>query len=320
MKKKLIIFIIIMLMLLLFIGTGVSLVQKVILGRVAQPYNTFKFQVVYAAPGTFTLPILEGGAGYAHNFTVNWGDGSSDSTITSFDDPDRIHTYAGAGTYDITMIGTCEWFCFNDAGDKTKITKLLGFSGDMGFKQLNFEGCLNLNTIIPLGIKISLTSASYMFKDDPLITSIPNGMYDGCPNLVLVNLTFYGCPGIKSIPVDMFRYNPLITSFMLTFAGTGITSIPANIFRHNPLVTSFNSTFAGCIDIVSELDGDIFLICLVAVDFGGTFKGCLNMTGQGQKIIDNTALPGHSVPIVTADCFDGCVALSDYATLPAGWK
>jgi len=44
------------------------------------------------------------------------------------------------------------------------------------------------------------------------------------------------------------------------------------------------------------------------------------MTGNGQTLIDNTALPGHAVPVHTGDCFRDCTSLSDYATLPAGWK
>ena len=418
--------------------------------------NTFKFQVVYAAPGTFTLPINTGGAGYVHNFTVNWGDGTPDSTVTSFDDPDRIHTYAGAGTYNITMTGVCEWFAFNNAGDKDKITKLLAFMGDMRFKRLNFQGCLNLNTIIPLGIKNALTLATSMFANCTSITVIPSGLFDGCPNITSFSMAFFGDTGITSIPgnlfkynilatafpaafygntsltsipEDIFRYNPLVTTFGSTFWGntsltsipedifrynplvtlfgstfwgnTSLTSIPEDIFRYNPLVTTFGGTFLGdtgiieipdnlfkynpkvthfgstfwgntsltsipedifrynplvtimsatfrgclnitaipihifdyntllttvasvfygCIGLVCSLDGNIFLNCLVLVNFEEAFQGCANMTGLGQPIIDNTALPGHSVPTATAGCFNGCIGLTDYATIPAGWK
>ena len=374
--------------------------------------NTFKFQVVYAAPGTFTLPINTGGAGYVHNFTVNWGDGTPDSTINSFDDPDRIHTYAGAGTYDITMTGVCEWFGFNNAGDKTKITKLLDFSGDIGFKVLNFTGCSNLTTIIPLGRKLALTYVSNLFRQTG-ITSVPSGLFAGCPNLTLCTGVFGNMVGPSTVPADLFRYNPLVTGFgglftsctgltvipddlfkynplvtgfggmgnglftncqLLTsipvdlfryntevkgFAGvfrgcTGLTSIPINLFRYNTLATSFTGAFSGCIGITSipvdlfryntlvtifggvsypeegvfsgcsgitsVLDPNIFLNNLVAANFGNAFLGCANMTGNGQPIIDNTALPGHSVPTATACCFNGCIGLTDYATIPAGWK
>ena len=137
------------------------------------PLNSFKFQVVYAAPGTFTLPINEGGDGYAHNFQVNWGDGSPVSNITSYDDDNRVHTYAAAGTYIVTMVGTCEWFAFNNAGDKTKITQLIGFTGDMGFKILNFYGCSNLTSIVGLGQMAALTTADNIFHNCSSLSVIP---------------------------------------------------------------------------------------------------------------------------------------------------
>ena len=53
----------------------------------------------------FTLP-LQGNI----NATVDWGDGSSLSTVTSASDPDKTHTYVTAGEYTIKVKGTCEEF------------------------------------------------------------------------------------------------------------------------------------------------------------------------------------------------------------------
>ncbi len=52
----------------------------------------------------FELPIE---SGFEYNFEVDWGDGSE---ITSFDDPDKAHTYTTAGTYEITITGTIQSF------------------------------------------------------------------------------------------------------------------------------------------------------------------------------------------------------------------
>ncbi len=59
------------------------------------------------------LPLDSGGT---YDFTVNWGDGQSD-TITAYDQAEVTHTYASAGTYDITIEGTCEGWGFANSGE-----------------------------------------------------------------------------------------------------------------------------------------------------------------------------------------------------------
>jgi hypothetical protein len=64
---------------------------------------------------TITLPLTNIGV---FNCTVSWGDGSATSTITTYDDADRIHEYATAGTYDVEITGECPGWAFAGAGDK----------------------------------------------------------------------------------------------------------------------------------------------------------------------------------------------------------
>lgn len=56
-----------------------------------------------------TLPLTYSGT---YDFEVNWGDGSSDH-ITSYNQAEILHTYAAAGTYDITITGSCRGFGFS---------------------------------------------------------------------------------------------------------------------------------------------------------------------------------------------------------------
>ncbi len=278
---------------------------------------TFKFQIIITAPNeTFTLPINEGGAGYVQNFNVNWGDNSS-SQITSYDDADRIHTYVSAGTYDIELNGTCEWFAFNNAGDKTKIYKLLSFTGDIGFKVLNFRGCINLNTICSLGIKKSLTTAQYMFMSCSSLTTIPAGMFDGCTEITSFNFTFYQDGSILSIPIDLFKYNTKVTDFSGTFSccilvtsiptdlfkynilattfnatfsdDAGLLSLPLNLFRYNILVTDFSQTFDSCTGLTS-LPSDLFQYNTLVTTFYSTFGHCIHLTAIPSGLFDNNTL------------------------------
>ena len=73
------------------------------------------------ASGTdqITLPLAAGGT---YDFTVDWGDGTSD-VVTAADqvlpgETDPVtHTYAASGTYDVTITGTIEGFGFGYATD-----------------------------------------------------------------------------------------------------------------------------------------------------------------------------------------------------------
>ena len=171
------------------LGVSMSNVAKV--SSIASS-PSMEFTVVYGAGGDFTLPINGGGAGYTHNFVVDWGD-SSVSTITAFDDADRIHTYAGAGTYKVRMFGTCEWFAFADGGDKVKVTTIDAFRGDIGLKVLNFYGCTALTSTVALGTKAALTTASSMFRGCTSLNNLPSDLFDGCSAITTFSYAFNSC-------------------------------------------------------------------------------------------------------------------------------
>ena len=111
---------------------------------------------------TITLPLVDDAA-YTYNFTVDWRDDTAISTITSFDDAAKTHTYETAGDHDIVIKGTLEAWSFNNAGDKNKILSVESF-GDLGYKNLSgaFQGCTNL-TAFEGGITSDVTDMSFMF-------------------------------------------------------------------------------------------------------------------------------------------------------------
>ncbi|MFX1238575.1 MAG: BspA family leucine-rich repeat surface protein, partial [Promethearchaeota archaeon] len=87
------------------------------------------------------LPLESSGT---YNFTINWGDGYSD-TITNWDQPEITHTYASEGVYTINITGTIIGWRFNYRGDCLKLLEIsqwgclrLGNSGSY------FYGCQNL--------------------------------------------------------------------------------------------------------------------------------------------------------------------------------
>ena len=114
--------------------------------------------------GTITLPLVDDVA-YTYDFTVDWGDDTGISTITSFDDADKTHTYTNVSErdYNIVIKGTLEAWSFNNAGDKNKIRSVESF-GDLGYKNLSgaFNGCTNL-TAFEGGITSDVTDMNWMF-------------------------------------------------------------------------------------------------------------------------------------------------------------
>jgi len=91
---------------------------------------------------SITIPAGDTGT---YNAIINWGDGTLDSTITTFDDVDLTHSYTTAGIYTVTITGTFPWIYFNNGGDKLKIQTIDNW-GDLGSRSFlnSFYGCTNL--------------------------------------------------------------------------------------------------------------------------------------------------------------------------------
>jgi len=235
---------------------------------------------------TFTLPLQAAGN---YNFIVNWGDGSSEDTITAYNDPDRIHTYSVAGTYIISMKGICTYFCFGTEGiDVTKVKKILDFV-DMGFIVMNFRGCSNLTFVASSMKKLThLGSVAKLFEGCSSLTSIPSGIFDGSTGITIFAAAFNGCENLTSIPTDLFRYNTLVDDFSQIFRYcVKITAIPTDLFKNNTVVTNFIQTFMGC----SLLIGNAPTLWLRDPE-----------------------------PTNHSNCFYNCTNLDNYASIPNDWK
>jgi surface protein len=113
---------------------------------------------------TITLPLFNGGT---YDFTVDWGDESGIDTVTTYDDADRIHTYASDGTYEVTIAGTINGWQFNNNSDAPKITKISNWGNLLvGTTQgAYFYGCSNL-VVIATDIldTSSVTNMTNMFR------------------------------------------------------------------------------------------------------------------------------------------------------------
>ncbi|MHA2503151.1 MAG: BspA family leucine-rich repeat surface protein [Candidatus Kariarchaeaceae archaeon] len=104
-------------------------------------WNTELVSFLSSNQKQIALPLEEGGT---YNFSVDWGDGTSD-TITEWNQTEVKHTYPDRGIFLVSITGTLEGFRFAYQGDKLKIIEILQW-GDMqlGNSEQYFEGAENM--------------------------------------------------------------------------------------------------------------------------------------------------------------------------------
>jgi len=106
-------------------------------------WNTYNTSSGSSSSVQVKLPLIASGT---YNFTVNWGDGSS-NIITVYNASTVTHTYATTGIYNIKITGVCIGWQFNGTGDRMKITSISSWGSlKLGTTQGGyFQGCQNLN-------------------------------------------------------------------------------------------------------------------------------------------------------------------------------
>jgi len=280
-----------------------------------------------AAARTITLPLV---SGYSYNCVVNWGDGTTPSLVTSYNDANRIHTYSSDGTYEVKITGTMEGWSFNNGGDKDKITKIV-YWGDTsvfdGFKYLNggFWGCSNLTTIgtgpIPAsGTGILSTGLNKCFNGCAQVTTIPSGLFDKHPLANNFTGLFFDS-GITSIPSGLFDKNTAATNMSSMFYNcTSLTSIPSGLFDNNTAVTTFYSVFYNCPSITSIPSG-LFDNNTAVTDMGYLFA-YTSVTSIPSGLFDNNVLvtsfknafQSTDITSIPSGLFDNNTAVTDFSS------
>ena len=151
------------------------------------------------AARTVTLPLVQNNyAGSANdiNFTVDWGDDST-STVTAYNDADRIHIYASKDTYTVAISGTIQGFQFDSTGDSTKLVKITSWGSFQITNTKAFKGCTRLVDITATNAPtISTTSLERCFQDCSQgglgLTTIGVGEWD-TSSVTKMDYFVYGC-------------------------------------------------------------------------------------------------------------------------------
>ncbi len=163
--------------------------------------------------------------------------------------------------------------------------------GDLYFLSLEkMKSVIRILTPIPKEIINSSTGwavSSYGFLERcKNISTVPENLFDHVPNLKSI-YEFFAWSGISEIPGGLLRKLDQLESCYHAFYGCRkLTSIPAGLFDHNPNIT----------------------------DLSGCFYDCLNLTGEAPELWKMFPYALHE------DCFGNCKNLSNFDSIPSGWK
>jgi len=139
-------------------------------------WNTNNTTGSSSASNQIQLPLSSVGV---YNFTVDWGDGTQD-TITSWNQPETLHTYAVSGIYTLQLLGTIVDWSFGLAlvNDNQKILSISNWGQlQFGVNTTNaFSGCLNLNlsTVLDIPDLSATTNLDFAFANCTSLTTIGN--------------------------------------------------------------------------------------------------------------------------------------------------
>jgi surface protein len=186
---------------------------------------------------SIALPLVETGT---YDFYVDWGDGTTNH-ITTYDDPNAVHTYDIVGDYTITIDGTIVGFMFNGNSESEKIKNISQWGSTFVLQGLGFKGCSNL-TITATDLPILDPNLVSVFEGCSSVTSIPN---INLWNMSVVNNVASMFKNCTSFNQDISSWLTSSITFMSgMFEGCSIFNSPIANWDTSHVVT-FSSMFKG---------------------------------------------------------------------------
>lgn len=195
-----------------------------------------------------------------------------------------------------------------------------------------FTDCLNFNSA-PLNLLSNLsncTAASQVFRNCTSLTSVPTGFFDGCAATLRIITGLFSYSGLTTAQNGLFRnLNSVINSESndngIFLNCKNLTTIGADLFVDFTSVTGFNWTFEGCTSLTS-IPNNLFDSNKSVTSFFYTFRNCDGITSSSPTGTDNIPLyqrqgkPGYPSSISGTGCFQNCIRMADYSSVPSGWR
>ncbi|ATW62777.1 putative tail protein [Synechococcus phage S-CBWM1] len=242
------------------------------------PPDAFAFTINMASAGTYTLLTAD-----AVNYAVNWGDGSSETGITS---NNKTHAYAAAGDYQIQVTSTvaCRFYMNNNATERlrTKTVDYSTFSGTAAGNSLAsaWYGCSSLTSFPALPDTSLVTTFFAAWADCSSLTSFP--ALPDTSQVTNFSAAWYNCSSLTSFPA--LPDTSLVTNFGSTWSGcSSLTSFPA--LPNTSQVTSFQAAWRDCSSLTSF---PALPDTSKATDFGSAWYGCSSLTSFPANQFDTT--------------------------------
>jgi hypothetical protein len=112
------------------------------------------------------------------------------------------------------------------------------------------------------------------------LTEIPEGLFDKCTEVTDFHGVFSGCLSLQTIPVGLFDYNTKVTTFETAFLKN------SNLNCESPYTI-------------------------------------INIDGVETKVhlYERANYPEYfTAPTKYSKCYNGCTKVTDYSSVPSGWK
>ena len=257
------------------------------------------------------LPFISGGT---YNCIVDWGDSSS-SVITTWDQPETLHTYSTPGVYTVTIsasTGNLTGWQYNNGGDKIKLIEITSWGPlRTGNVEGSFRGCYYLK-LTGVTDKLDLSNTdnlNYTFSDCVSLTTIKNINYWRTSNLTGLTSTFAGYTEITGTTPPLTGIRDYIINFDDNIGNwdvsnvTDMSSMFSRCWKFNngagtgQTLTNYTSISGWNVSNVTNMDG-MFYGCLYfnrpignwdvsnVTDMGGMF-GCDNgLTSKIYSYVD----------------------------------
>lgn len=252
---------------------------------------------------TISIPMVLGGT---YDYWIDWGDGTSSTQITVYNDTNATHTYVADGEYTIRLIGTLDQLEYtgNIAACLKEVTKCnLAFSV---IKNM-FKGCTNLTNVVESIFSQTTmpTTAESVFEGCSKFGMIPVGLFDNMSGILSFKNAFKGT-SIINIPTGLFDSNNSATDFSGVFENcTRLVAIPMNLFKNNASVTTFANAFMGD-TALTELPNTLFNNNVEVTTYENVFSGCtgvkelpINLFGDGALSATNFSGALYNVPLTS---------------------
>ena len=264
-----------------------------------------------SANTTIKLPVQSHG-GNSLNITVDWGDGSAVQTVTT---NFPTHTYTTAGTYDITVSGTCPAWGYIGSGRVSTtlnsdyytytqyLTKVKQF-GELNAQYYGFSQCTNLTSVkgATKNSTSNVTTMANMFYFCQRLTELDLTNFDTL-KVTDMNYMFFK---VRAQEIDLSSFNTSnVTNMSYMFGECGfLTNINLSGFNTSK-VTNMSAMFKGC-DVLTKLDLSKFKTSKVAY-MNEMFSNCTSL-----KSLKVSALNFNTVNVINMKrMFYNCSSLTE---------